>query len=181
MTDGGERDEGAPGEAAEFAFRCEQHRDDLRGFIASLVRDRHLRDDILQETLLVAWRRRGDFQAERGAFGAWLRGIAANKIMTARGRAGSRTIPFDADAMAAVAAVEIEEDPVGRREALRACLERLGPEARELLAQRYGAGATLNQLAQARRQPIVTVHRVLERLRASLHRCVSSSLGEVRT
>jgi RNA polymerase sigma-70 factor (ECF subfamily) len=42
------------------------------------LRDRA--DDIVQETWLIAVRRIGDFDPERGLFLAWLRGIAANVL-----------------------------------------------------------------------------------------------------
>ena len=45
------------------------HIDLVRGFIRALVRDRHLADDVLQETFLTVARKAADF--EPGCKGTW--------------------------------------------------------------------------------------------------------------
>jgi RNA polymerase sigma-70 factor (ECF subfamily) len=47
----------------------------LLAFIRSIQSDQAAADDIWQETMLVAWRRIGDYDNSR-PFGPWLRGIA---------------------------------------------------------------------------------------------------------
>jgi RNA polymerase sigma-70 factor, ECF subfamily len=44
---------------------------------------RHVAEDVVQETWLVAVRRLGDFDPARASFAAWLRGIAANLLRNA--------------------------------------------------------------------------------------------------
>lgn len=49
-------------------------------------KDRHRTDDVVQETWLVAVRRIADFDARRGPFESWLKGIAANVLKNQRRR-----------------------------------------------------------------------------------------------
>ena len=56
-----------------------QHQGDVRAFLGSLVRDPHARDDLFQEVALICWRDFARYDPTR-SFGAWARGIAANKV-----------------------------------------------------------------------------------------------------
>ena len=65
------------------------HQVGIRAFIGSLVRDRHTRDDVFQEVALTLWHELARYDRGR-SFGAWARGIAANKVMQ-RWRQDART------------------------------------------------------------------------------------------
>ena len=70
------------------------HQADVRAFIGSLVRDAHAREDLFQEAALVCWRDFGRYDPAR-SFGAWARGIAANKVKQwwARAKRGPAAFP----------------------------------------------------------------------------------------
>jgi RNA polymerase sigma factor (sigma-70 family) len=61
------------------------HIDLVRGFIRALVRDRHLADDVLQETFLTVARKAGDFEPGTN-FPRWACAIARLKVMEAHRR-----------------------------------------------------------------------------------------------
>lgn len=158
-----------------FADRLAAAHDDLRAFLASVVRDRHLREDLVQEVALIAWSKRADYDPLRGTVGAWVRGIAAKRALAARER--SRAVVLDPAAIDALAAVEEEPGAAAEADALRGCLGRLGPDARALVDLRYGEDLTLDAIARRRRQPLSTVHRLIEHIREGLMRCVGRVLG----
>ena len=61
----------------------------VRGFIRALVRDRHLADDILQETFLTVSRKAADFQPGT-SFPRWACAVARLKVLeTLRRERGS--------------------------------------------------------------------------------------------
>src|SRR5687768_4964962 len=70
---------------AEFLKLFLAHQGDLKAFLASVVRDRGAVEDLFQETSLVLWQKYGEYDPAR-PFGAWARGIAANKILQERAR-----------------------------------------------------------------------------------------------
>src|SRR2546425_12489481 len=73
----------------EFLPLFLEHQVSLRAFIGSLLRDRHARDDVFQEVALILWNEFARYDPSR-SFGAWARGIAANKVMQ-RWRQDTRT------------------------------------------------------------------------------------------
>jgi RNA polymerase sigma-70 factor (ECF subfamily) len=115
-----------------------QHQGDLRAFIGSLVRDPNQRDDVFQEVALVCWRDFDRYDPER-PFGAWARGIAANKVKQLWDRSSRAPTPFEPETIDAIRAAfdRSEADVSPRLEALRKCLEELPKKARRLLAYRY--------------------------------------------
>jgi RNA polymerase sigma-70 factor, ECF subfamily len=161
----------------EFLTHFLQHEADLRAFIGSIFRERSTRDDVLQETALVLWREFDRFDRSR-SFGAWARGIAANKVLQRldRDHRGPQSLP--AEAVPAVLAAYERTDVPGdaRRDALEQCLQQLPEKSRTLLALRYDEGLSLAQLAERMSSTFDAVHKSLSRIRAKLQACVQRRL-----
>jgi RNA polymerase sigma-70 factor (ECF subfamily) len=154
-----------------------QHEADLRAFIAALVRDRHVREDLFQEVALVLWRQFPTYQAER-SFGAWARGIAANKILQRRSVDARFPLALAPEAIDAVlAAYQRTEEKTNRwTEALHYCLERLSQSARQFLALRYRDELKPAEIAQRTGRTLDAVYQTLSRLRAKLDACIRRRL-----
>lgn len=56
----------------------QDHRDFLLGYVSGLLGDRHLAEDVVQETMLRAWRKGSELCAERGSVRRWLMRVAHN-------------------------------------------------------------------------------------------------------
>jgi Sigma-70 region 2 len=67
---------------------------DRNAFLRASVEDLAATDDLLHETMLVAWRRIGEYDAAR-PIGAWLRGIAKRQILAHSRRGGREFILSD--------------------------------------------------------------------------------------
>jgi len=63
-----------------FEILVKENADSLMAFLRASVADRSAADDLFQETMLIAWRKIGEFDRTR-PFGAWLRGIAKMLIL----------------------------------------------------------------------------------------------------
>src|ERR1700722_11160884 len=92
-TQGGERGQADhPGtNADEIVTRL--YRDNgafVLSYVTALLNDRFLAEDVVQETMLRAWRHCGEFSAERGSVRGWLvrvaHNIAVDKIRMRRSR-----------------------------------------------------------------------------------------------
>jgi RNA polymerase sigma-70 factor (ECF subfamily) len=154
----------------EFLTRFLATQGDLRAFLASVVRDRAAVEDLFQETSLVLWQKYADYDPAR-PFGAWARGIAANKVLQDR----ARRVPlaFSPDAVRGILeaferAEPAHEDP----EALRDCVRRLPERSRTLLALRYESALKLGEIAKRVGSTLDAVHKALSRIREALEACL---------
>lgn len=155
---------------AEFLKLFVAHQGDLKAFLASVVRDRSVVEDLFQETSLVLWQKYGEYDPAR-SFGAWARGIAANKILQER----ARKVPLAFSPAAIRGILEAfdraepeREDP----EALRDCVKRLPERSRRLLALRYESALKLGDIARRVGSTLDAVHKTLSRVREALEDCL---------
>ena len=133
---------------AEFLTRFLQCEADLRAFVGSVVRDVHVREDLVQEIALTLWRRFDAYDPQR-PFGAWARGIAAKKLMESRTQSRRVPIPFSPEAIQMLAAVAEQSElrPADSLEALEHCLEQLSQKSGRLLTLRYSLGRSADSIA----------------------------------
>ena len=69
-----------------------------------------------------------------------------------------------------------------RREALAACVEKLAPHDRDLLARRFAAGATTKTTSEQVGRSVEAVYKAMAKIRQSLFDCVQRTLArEERT
>ncbi|HEX7899469.1 MAG TPA: sigma-70 family RNA polymerase sigma factor [Planctomycetota bacterium] len=155
---------------AEFLKLFVAHQGDLKAFLASVVRDRSVLQDLFQETSLVLWQKYGEYDSGR-SFGAWARGIAANKILQER----SRRIPLAFSPAAIRGILEAYDRSEPLREdpgPLRDCVSRLPERSRRLLALRYESALKLGEIARRVGTTLDAVHKTLSRIREILEDCL---------
>jgi RNA polymerase sigma-70 factor (ECF subfamily) len=147
----------------------------IRLFFALRSRDASQADDLTQETLLAAYRKRDSYDPSR-PFYPWLRGIARHVLQNER-RRGSWS-PLD-EALHALAVEEADRlEAAERGDALAACLETLAPAARRLLDGRYREGMSIQALAAREKRGLKAVSVALVRIRVALRDCVAERLPE---
>jgi RNA polymerase sigma-70 factor (ECF subfamily) len=162
----------------EFLPLFLEHQVAVRAFIGSLVRDRHTRDDLFQEVALTLWHEFPRYDRAR-SFGAWARGIAANKVLQRWHKDNRLPAPFPPDAIQALldACERGEQSESYKAEALEACLEQLPAKSRELLNLRYERSLKLGEIAQRLHSTLDAVHKALSRIRDRLAQCVERRLA----
>lgn len=152
------------------------HQAALHRFIVSLLPDRTLANDVLQETNLVLWRKAAEYDAER-PFLAWAFGIARHQVMAARRDAGRDRHVFS-DQLVELLADEHPADDSNSpmEEALALCLDQLPAHQRELILARYQPGASVQELALSRKQSPGALSILLLRIRKLLEGCIERRL-----
>ncbi len=137
------------------------------GLLFRMVGRRDVAEDLMQETLLRAFRGLDAYQPE-GKFRAWLFRIAANQARDWIRRQKRR--PQAMDDPEPAAEMPPEADAVARQRARQVteALDRLSEADREVLLMRYYGEMTFKEIAQAGGEPIGTVlaraHRALKKL-----------------
>ncbi|MEK7412931.1 MAG: sigma-70 family RNA polymerase sigma factor [Planctomycetota bacterium] len=161
-----------------FARECEQRRSGLYAYALTCCRDPHLAEDIVQETLLIATRKRAMYVQESD-FGLWLVSIARNVWFREREKAGTkrrRMVPQSVEELA-LELVEVPTDSWDREtKALRRCVEKLGDEDRTLLQRHFTDDEGYDEVATAMRRTLAWVKVRMHRLRKSLLGCVQRQL-----
>jgi len=163
-------DRAQAGEVSAFERLARQHATRLWRSALALGHDRQAAEDLVQETLLEAWRSLVRFDG-RCRFSTWLYGILRHRFLKARRRrraaqaSTSEVLDGDSSAPSPERLAEASED--ARR--VRRAVASLPEEHRLVVELRFFAGATLDEIAAALGCPLGTVksrlHHALEKLR----------------
>lgn len=155
------------------------HQAVLHRYILSLLPDRGLADDVLQETSLVLWRKAAEYDETR-PFLPWAMSIAWNQVRAARRDASRDRHVFD-DALVDLLAQEqmaAEPDSPARLEqALQDCLSQLPRHQQDLILSRYQPGGSVQSLASQYAKSPTAISLVLLRIRKLLEQCINQKLA----
>jgi RNA polymerase sigma-70 factor (ECF subfamily) len=166
---------------AGFESRCAAHRRALVAYLYAQCGDFHAAEDLAQEALLIASRKREHYFPEAD-FGAWLRAIARNVWMRER-RAGRRR-PLLAEGVAEELADDLFAAPAyaeprwqAEKAALADCLGELDGEDRKLLRGHFSAARRYGELARRAGRTLAWVKVRMFRARRQLADCIRRKLG----
>ena len=151
----------------------------LRTFVRTMLQAREDASEVLQETILVLWRRFGEFD-RTADFKRWAFGIARMKALSLlRDRRRDRHV-FDDELVGRLAneAVALEQRHLTQREALDRCLEKLPVAQREIVLAAYAKGIRMDDLATQRGQTPMSLYKLLHRIRQALLECVERTLAK---
>jgi RNA polymerase sigma-70 factor (ECF subfamily) len=158
------------GEASAFERLADRHAARLWRSALALGHDRQTADDLVQETLVEAWRSLARFDG-RCRFSTWLYGILRHRFLKSRRRRGAaqtsavKVLDGDCSSPSPERLAEAAED--ARR--VRRAVAGLPEEHRLVVELRFFAGASLEEIAAALDCPLGTVksrlHHALEKLR----------------
>jgi RNA polymerase sigma-70 factor (ECF subfamily) len=115
-------------------------------YVTGLLKDRYLAEDVVQETMLRAWRHCGEFRPEKGSVRGWLIRVAHNVAMDTIRMRRSRPAEVAEDA-APEAPVADHADAVVTALHVRRALDRLSPSHRAVIEEIYLNGHTAREAA----------------------------------
>jgi RNA polymerase sigma-70 factor (ECF subfamily) len=119
----------------------------ILSYVTALLRDRCLAEDVVQETMLRAWRHCGEFSAEKGSVRGWLMKVAHN-IAVDRIRMRESRPKEVTHSSASLALVEDSADAVLTTLQVRDALARLSPDHRAVVEQVYLNGRSAREAAE---------------------------------
>lgn len=164
---------------AEFVGQITRHQTALRAYIISLMPGMDGVSDVLQETNVVLWEKRGKFQPGTN-FRAWACAIARYEVKTHRRKMLSRGLRLLDEDLAEQLADRGEETPEKLDERLRAldkCINRLDDDGRQLVEHRYYSEASLEEFATRSGRSAESLRVTLFRIRAALKKCINNELA----
>jgi len=162
-------------DADQFLERFISVQSQVYGYIAMLLPNRADAEDLFQQTSLVLWKKRSQYDSTR-EFLSWALGIAHNEVRNfVRRRSRRNAYLSDAviDRLAEThyaAADRIE----GRIERLDECMKGLAAEQRELIEQCYLGVQSIKTIAEERHLDPAVLYKRLDRIRWMLMDCIEA-------
>jgi RNA polymerase sigma-70 factor (ECF subfamily) len=132
------------------------------GLILRILDDRSTAEEVLLDVYTQVWRKADSYDEQRGTPLAWLMTIARSRALD-RLRAGwqdqQRKEPLESASHAAAPTASPEETTVfaERQRLVRAALDTLAPEQREVIELAYYSGLSHSEIAARTGQPLGTV------------------------
>jgi RNA polymerase sigma-70 factor (ECF subfamily) len=162
----------AAGDREAFADLIRVRGAKLDGAARLITRDPELARDVVQETLIRAWRDLPRLR-DRDRFDAWIKRLLVNAAMDELRRRRRRVVEVELTA----GVRSIADDPTGRladRDTLDRLLAGLPPEHRALIVQHYYLGVPLPEAAASLGISIGAAKARVHRSMASLRRALAS-------
>ena len=152
----GGQEQPAPNEDL-IRYLYQEHGRSLLAYASRLTGDRAAAEDVVQETLLRAWRHADDLRNDsKGSVRGWLLTVARN-IVTDRARARASR-PQEVGEPVDVPAVERDHaEQVVNSMAVLGAMDQISAEHREVLVELYYRGRTVTEAAEVLRIPPGTV------------------------
>lgn len=160
-----------------FEILVRENADMLVTYLRAAVWNATVVDDLFQETMLVAWRRLGDYDQSR-PFGPWLRGIAARLVMAHARKAKRDLMVCDENVMEYL---DQKVQDISQRSgdcweeklaALHECLASLPDLPREAISLRYLEGHSADRIAALLHATRDAIKKRLQRARGMLLACL---------
>ncbi|MGI8945703.1 MAG: RNA polymerase sigma factor [Thermoleophilaceae bacterium] len=135
-------------DAESFEALYERAFPKVYAYVASLVRNRSVAEDVTAQAFERAYRRRRSYREARGSREAWIFGIARNAALDEL-RRRSRHAGLEQDAAdQAAPTLEDHAELARRREVVRSALDTLSDRERELVALKFMGGLSNAEIAR---------------------------------
>ena len=150
----------------------------IYAFILTMVPNHGDAEDLFQETVLLMWSKFDTF-APGTSFAAWGYTIARYQVLSVRKRHSTRGVLFS---QAAVELLQNESDRFveqtdSRMQALRQCIDKLGPKDYELICMRYRNEVTIKSIAEQMGRSVQGVYKRIARIHDALLQCVRKAIS----
>jgi RNA polymerase sigma-70 factor (ECF subfamily) len=145
-----------PSDEALVRSLYEEHGRSLLAYATRLTGDRAAAEDVVQETLIRAWKHASAMVNEKGSVRGWLLTVARN-IITDRARARAARPTEVAESPTTPPVEHDHAEGVVNTMTVLGALDRLSPEHREILVELYYKGRTVTEAAEALGLPPGTV------------------------
>ncbi len=172
-------DDALPDKVDRFMTLLMSHQRRLYQYIHVLMPRQQDAEDVMQNTLLVLWKKFDRFDPAT-SFYAWASRVAYLEVQNYRRRNTRLATVLDQGVFEQLSAeVDARQDLLeARREAMERCAEKLDLLDRRLINMRYSSGATVKEVARRLGRPANSVSKSLGRIRRTLWDCINREIAK---
>ncbi len=161
----------AQGDEAAFTALVEATHHDLRCYVAAHAWDAMMIDEVVQNAYITCFSALSSYRVGAPPL-PWLKGMAHNHLLQAKKKQRRHQGRHKPEALLDLIEQPLPVSEHPRAADLRACLERLTPQARAMIDAFYVEGCSLIDVAKRTRRTRGAVAVALSRLRALLRDCL---------
>jgi RNA polymerase sigma-70 factor (ECF subfamily) len=164
--------------ATKFVELLTSHQRDLYAYVNTLLIGDGAAPDVLQDTNLDLWARLDDFDFGR-PFLPWAYAFAYQRVLAYRKTQRRSRLVFSDEVVQLISDTYVNDpaDADARLGALRTCLNKLDPQQKQLVRDRYVARMSVKSLAARIGSTANQISARLYRIRKTLAKCVESVLA----
>ncbi len=152
----------------------------IYGHILSLIPNRDIAEDIMQDTIVVMWRKFADYK-EQSKFSAWGITIGHFLVMDYFRKEGRSIIHFSSESLKNISGnTDVFDTYEEELEALSSCLKTLPENSRQILKLRYQQGVTIKDIAGQIGKPIHSMYKLVAKIHGILQQCIKRNLSGLR-
>lgn len=162
----------------ELVRQLVQRRSMILAYARSIVVSSELAEDVFQDVVIVALKKRNQVDSSEG-IGGWLRRIARFESLNALRKKQRQPLLFDEHVLELVEASWERLDSKNSRDyssAVRHCVELLTPKMKRVVELRYKHSYSGQEMADELGRPLSTVYVTLSRIHANLRDCINRHL-----
>ncbi len=162
-----------------FASLLDGNRKRIFGFILSLVPNLSDADDLLQETVLIMWRKFDQFEADK-CFATWGVGIAYNKILQFRRSQSKLNLPISDEAFEKISEkADIINIPLNdTSDALEVCIKKLNSKDQALINLKYDHKEKIKDISDIVKRSADSLYKDFSRIHNMLRICIDRQLAK---
>ena len=162
----------------EFVKLQTKYQQRVFSFILTLTPRWSDAEEILQETNVVLWEKREQFEMGTD-FVHWANQVAYYEVLKFRDSRKRNAVCFSEVFIGDVAAETLSrsESLQAQRETLEFCIEKLPEKDRTLISHRYLKGAAVKTISETVGRSLDAVYKALQRARVSLLACIHRALA----
>lgn len=163
--------------AGEFVELFVRHQRAVYGYILTISPNIQDVDEVFQETSLVLWKKRDEFNTGLPFF-PWACGVARQVARNHRAKKARDRHWFSEELQERISEARAEHSDWldAALKSLADCLGKLTDDERHLLHLRYDGPCSVEQIAQGMNRPANSIYQRLHRIRRRLYDCVNSRL-----
>jgi RNA polymerase sigma-70 factor (ECF subfamily) len=152
----------------------------IYGHILSLIPKRSIAEDIMQDVIVVMWRKFTAYR-EDSNFSAWGSTIARYLVMDYFRREERAIVHFSSVAIQNICkSTSVFDHYDDRMESLHSCMEKLPAESRRILKLRYQQSFTIKEVAEKIKMPVHNLYILVSRIHLLLQQCIDNDLSETK-